>query len=259
MKTESKIIILACTLFLVIIASGYYWESSQVTDSKQPKVYSTQTANILALPDEARQEMFDSMADARWSFETIEEASAKLPFAFSIPNDTLTGKPTLIYVTKCEPVDRQLSIHYEGGINGIRYRAILIPDKPNFSASVDQLKKDMEAGINKADKAPKLIDIGGYQAFAIEPGFNIIEGDKVPRIGVVEWWKDGVLYNIYGTRGSDGTSLEQLTNIAQSVINSNTLIPAGFELPPDHFNRVANPQIQPEEMNNEKLETQEYE
>lgn len=226
MKTKSKIIISACTLFLVIIASGYYWESSQVTDLKQP-MYSTQTANMLAMPDEARQEMFDSMADARWSFKTAEEASAKLPFAFSIPNDTLTGKPTLIYVTKCDPVDRQLSIHYGGGINGIRYRAILRPDKPNFSASVDQLKKDMEAGINKADKPPKLIDIGDCQAFAIEPGFNNIEGDKVPRIGVVQWWKDGVLYNIYGTRGPDGTSLEQLTNIAQSVINSKKSIPAG--------------------------------
>lgn len=139
MKTESKIIILACTLFLVLLASGYYWESRPVTDSKQPKVYSTQTANNLALPDKARQEMFDSMADARWSFKTVEEASTKLPFAFSIPNDTLRGKPTLIYVTKCDLVDRQLSIHYEGGINGIRYRAILIPDKPNFGASVDRL------------------------------------------------------------------------------------------------------------------------
>jgi len=257
MKTKSKIIILGC-LLIAITTAGYYWES-KTTDSEQPKIYSTQAANMLALPDESRQEMFDSMADGRWSFKTEEEAGKKLPFAFNIPDETLIGKPTLIYVTKNEPYYRQLGIHYAGGINGIRFEAILAPNQPDFYQYVNQWKSDIEAGINKADKAPNVINIESYQAFAIEPGFNNIDGDKVPRFGVVEWWKDGVLYNISGTRGPDGTSLEQLINISKSIINSKEAIPAGFQISPQDMNKFSEPQIQPEDMDNKKVEQQEYE
>lgn len=224
-------------------------------------MYSTQTANMLmlAMSDETRQKEFDNRAYSRWEFETAEEANAKLPFAFSIPDDALTGKPTLIYVTKAEPYDRQLCILYAGGINGINFRAILEPNKPDFRAHVDQWENDMEAGVCKLDKAPKLIDIGDYEAFAVEPGFNNIEGDKIPRIGVVQWWENDVFYSIYGTRGPSGTSVNEMTKIAQSVINSKTLIAAGIQLSPQDLERFVNSQTQPEEMNNEKTEQQEYE
>lgn len=214
---------------------------------------------MLALPDSALQEMFDSMTDGIWSIKTVEEAGSLLPFAFSVPDPTLIGDATLIYVTKGEPYYRELGIHYTDGINGIRFNAVLEPNEPDFGGHVSELKDEIEAGINKADKIPTLINIEGYQAFAIEPGFNLIDGDKVPRIGVVEWWKDGVLYNLYGASGPDGTSLEELINIAKSVINNKTIIPAGLQLSPQDYPQAVEPQIQPEDMDNEKLEQREYE
>ena len=253
-------LIISCLLLCSIIAAGCFWQNSKhQAELKLPKMYSTQAANMLALPDNARQEMFDSMADGLWSIKTVEEAGSLLPFAFSIPDQTLIGDATLIYVTKSEPYYRQLGIHYEDGINGIRFSAILEPNKPDFREHANKLKDEIEAGINKADKIPSLINIESYPAFALEPGYNLIDGDQVPRIGVVEWWKDGVLYNLYGTRGPDGTSLGELINIAKSVINNKTIIPAGIQLSPQDYPKVVEPQIQPEDMDNEKLELQEYE
>lgn len=259
MRKNSKIIIFSL-LLIAIAAVGYNWDKSPAPDPAQAKMYSTQTANMLALSYEASQELFDNRAYARWSFNTAEEAGEKLPFAFSIPDETLTGKPTLIYITKSEARDRILGIHYAGGVNGIRFGAILVPNQPDYSEVVNELKTNIESGICKGDKAPTLIDIEGYQAFAAEPGFNIIDGDKVPRMGVVEWWKDGVDYHLYGTRGPDGTSLEELVSIAKSVINSETVIPAGIQLSPQELNRrVEESPIQPEDMDNEKTELEEYE
>ena len=90
------------------------------------------------------------------------------------------------------------------------------PAQPDFVGHVDELRAEIKSGIGKADKLPSLIDIDGIPAFAAEPGYNDIFGDKVPRPGVLEWWKDGVAYSLFGTRGPEGTSLEQLIVTTQA-------------------------------------------
>lgn len=240
---------------------GYYWTKHHAS-TQQAKIYSTQAANMLAMPDQERQMLFDNMASSRMSFPTAEEASRNLPFAFKIPDEKLTGKPTRFYVSKNDNIkDRLLFVHYTSGVNGIVFSAILEPTKPDFTEHVNRLTEEIHSGITFGDKVPKLIDINGLPAFAAEPGYNLIEGDKIPRFGIVEWWDNGVVYTIYGTRGPEGTSLEDLTEIARSVIESEEIIPPGMQLTPEDPDRnsVVKPTIQPEDMENNKVEQEEYE
>ncbi|ACV63556.1 hypothetical protein Dtox_2788 [Desulfofarcimen acetoxidans DSM 771] len=239
-KTLVSIVIKVILLGLLLITTttvGYYVQSDKKSDVKQAKTYSTETANMLAMPDQERQKVFDNTASFRWSYTNAEEAGKNLPFQFKMPSESLTGKPTAFYVTKNDKYsDRLLLVHYANGVNGITLSAILDPAQPDFADHVNKLKAEINSGINHADKLPSLIDIDGISAFAIETGYNNIEGDKVPRSGVFEWWKDGVTYSLLGTRGPEGTSLDQLIAIAKSLNNSKKVILPGIIMSPSELN-----------------------
>jgi len=201
-------VILVAVLFFTATAFGYYVQSNKQSDAQQPKMYSTATANMLALPDIEQQRIFDDfVAPFKWSYTNPEEAGKKLAFQFKLPSESLTGKPTAYYVSKNDKYsNRSLLVHYANGINGLTLSAILDPTQPDFAGHVNELREEINSGINYADKLPSLIDLDGIPAFAIEPGYNNIDGDKIPRPGVLDWWQDGVTYSLFGTRGPEGTS-----------------------------------------------------
>jgi len=235
MKKSIKVIVVGL-LLITATTVGYYVQSDKKSDAKQSKTYSTEAANMLTLPDQLRQEIFDKDASLRWSYTNAEEAGKNLPFQFRLPSELLTGKPTAFYVSKEDKNrDRSLWVHYANGINGMTLSANMSLAQPDFAGHVDELRAEIKSGINRADKLPSLIDIEGIPAFAIEPGYNEIEGDNIPRPGVLQWWKDGVEYSLFGTRGPEGTSLEQLIEIAKSLNNSDKVILPGIKLSPDEL------------------------
>ena len=223
-------------LLLTATTVGFYVQSDKKSDVKQPKTYSTEGANRLSLSDQLRQEEFDNTASFRWSYTNAEEAGKNLPFQFRLPSELLTGKPTAFYVSKEEKnSDRSLWVHYANGINGMTLSANMSLAQPDFAGHVDELREEIKSGTGKGDKLPSLIEIDGIPAFAAEPGYNEIEGDNIPWPGVLQWRKDGVEYSLFGTRGSEGTSLEQLIAIAKSLNNSEKVILPGIKLSPDEL------------------------
>lgn len=235
MNTSIKVLTV-CLLLFTATTVGYYVQSDKQSDVKPPKIYSTETSHFIAMSDQERQITFDNTADFRWSYKNAEEAGKNLPFQFKMPDVTLTGRPTAFYVTKNDNYyDRLLLIHYENGVNGIALSAIWDPAQPDFAGHVNELRAEITAGISHADKLPSLIDLDCSPAFAIEPGYNNIEGDNILRGGVVEWWNDGVTYSLFGTRGPKGTRLDELTAIARSLNNSTEVILPGIKISPSEL------------------------
>jgi len=93
------------------------------------------------------------------------------------------------------------------------------PDDPGFDAGsyAAGIKKDIEKGENRADKFPATADINGATGYGIDPGYNVIGGDKYPRMGFVSWRNNGAHFKIYGTKDENGTSLKMLLEIARSM------------------------------------------
>ncbi|MGE5397628.1 MAG: hypothetical protein ACM3MK_08885 [Chitinophagales bacterium] len=225
-------IIITVLLIGTVSTLGYLLHNHQISSDKQSKSYSSAAAYLLSLPDDEQQKMFDEDIDSRWSFSNAEEASQELPFKFKMPDEKLTGKPSYVFIPKNQITkDRKFYVHYENGVNGLKFEAHQRASQPDYAANIEQIEIDIKNGVHRgADKMPTIIDRKGCQYYAIEPGYNIIGGDKIPRPGYLLWWQDGISYELYGTKGPDGTSIDGLIAIAESVNNSNVSYCSGKSL-----------------------------
>ncbi len=170
------------------------------------------------LSDEEIKDLFEKWASEQYRFSTAEEASEFLPFDLKIPKSKATEKLAGIYVTKNEDkYERWAYIVYEPPAIGIYVEVKYPPNKPDFAAEVKQMEEDKKAGISKGDQPWVLVTVHGLEGIGCEPGYNLIHGQKYPRPGFVSWWDNGVLYTIFGTRGENGTSLDTLIGIAESM------------------------------------------
>jgi hypothetical protein len=170
----------------------------------------------LTFSDDVKQQLFQKWADRQESFATKDAAKASLPYSIKLPTENIADIHS-IYITKdADPSNREIYVYYNGGVSGVHLYISKKPNKPDFQESVNHITADMKAGIAKNDVAPKIINLNGNDAWAIEPGNNIVDGIKYPRPGVLLWWDNGVLYDLYGTPGISGTSLSELIQIAES-------------------------------------------
>lgn len=174
-----------------------------------------QSEKFGAQTSKEKQQEINSWAENKWSFSNAEEASRKLPFKFKMPDEKLTGKPTGYYVTISNEINaREFFVLYANGVNGIILSAHIKPIQPDYT-DIDQVNY---WGL---DKTPSILDRNGIQYYTVEPGYNSTSEKKPPRPGVVRWWKDDVLYELYGTKGPKVTSVDELIATAESLNNSN--------------------------------------
>lgn len=110
------------------------------------------------------------------------------------------------------PNENALNILYERGIF-ITEKKCGSPKPPSPEELIKQAKDEKEAGNMAADALPELIEVSGIKGYGCEPGFNLVDSNKVPRPGVVSWYGGGIEYSIYG----DDTSLDQLLEMAKSM------------------------------------------
>ncbi|MEW6448729.1 MAG: hypothetical protein AB1426_11725 [Bacillota bacterium] len=80
-----------------------------------------------------------------------------------------------------------------------------------------QEEEDCKSGVVKTDKPPQYITVNGLPGWGGEPGYDVLDDEKTPRPGGVTWWDNGLLYTITGIRGENGTSLDALLKIANSM------------------------------------------
>lgn len=155
---------------------------------------------------------------AKWFSENFEkyvdavQASRTVSFEFRLPKYT-AGRDLLgIYGEKGkEAKDRIIEIDYGDFI----IRIEPAENKPDLKGFVEQTKKDKASGILLADKTPELLTVDRFEGTAIEPGYNLVNGNKIPRVGYVDWYdeKNKVHYVI----GSYKLSLDEMMSIAKSV------------------------------------------
>lgn len=124
---------------------------------------------------------------------------------------------TAIYTTKDKSPDIvNIKVFYGNG-----YDDLIEIRKAQGEIDYDQTIKEFDqykkAGIGKYDKIPQVITVNGITGWGSEPGYNIVDGLKYPRPGFVSWRDNGVEYIIYGTKGENGHSLQQLLKVANSI------------------------------------------
>jgi len=211
-------VFIAGLCIMVLISTGLYL-SDKSTGKPNTQFIPSKTMLTIQMSDSERQKFFEkSKALLSEYYTSADDASRNgLPFALKVPSETV-AKVQNIYVDRPgNPQDRRALILFDGGINGIQLTAVKESKQPDFEALVKSQIADMKAGILFNDMAPKVMDLDGTSAWTIEPGFNVIGEQKSPRPGVVEWWDNGVLYTIYGTRGPGGTKVSELLAIARST------------------------------------------
>lgn len=218
-KQNRNLLIFALISFLFIALSIY-----ALSKALTPNTYSIGTPAAKFIANQTPQEK--AKAFEKWrkedvlKFSSAEEASKKAGFKVKLPK-RLLGKERLIgtFVTKDEiPSEREVYIVFKDPVNPIllilRNRATIPID---YEKEYNQMLEDKRKGYAKNDAEPKLIEINGVKALAINEGYNFIGRKKVPRPAVVDFTKDGVQYQIYGQYGPQTTPLEELIKIAASI------------------------------------------
>lgn len=176
---------------------------------------------FLGMTDEERKQIFEDQVKQMQFYPSAAEANKVLPFELRLPKSELCGELKGIYVRKgTRPTELVVYAFYNDIPNGITIDIQPLTNKPDFQAIIKQNQEEYETGIMKADKVPVPVTVNNLDGRGGEPGFNIVNGHKYPRPGFVSWWDNGLLYAIRGTRGENGTSLDALLKIANSMYSA---------------------------------------
>jgi len=206
---------LIASAFVLISSVSLVWNNTVITKqhSTQPNT-SQHTSSGLSLPVNQSQILKD-WAKRQESFTNTEALRKAFPHTVKIP--TTSSVFTQVYLTRGDsPENTEIHMFDANGATGIQLHIYQFDGKPKFQEWVNQEIKEKEEGIYKADKLPTIINFNGSDALAIEPGYNLVFNEKQPRPGVLSWWDNGIIYELYGTFGESGTSVDQLIQIANS-------------------------------------------
>lgn len=199
------------------------WRREQFQEwvkNEKPQVFASRDAAIAGMHESLKQ---------AFKYPDMSSLGAKSPAA-AAEISNLVG----IYVVKTVDEDesdnglRAVKMYFDNGSRNARadnldrYEAIQIdiipqPQRPDPDAWVRKIRSGMEDGQVHADKEPLVIDVNGNAGKGAEPGTIPVRGDHYLRNGFVSWWENGFVYEIYGTPGATGTSLNRLLEIARSM------------------------------------------
>lgn len=169
---------------------------------------------------------------ARWNsmndlFLSADEASKRLGFDLKMPKSPAVGKlygifvpkdardeATIVYGDHDGPTETEtLHVHGQGITIDVQKLDHTYDPKPFHDAMVAAKQR----GDLKSNNVPFSIDVNGAPGSGWEPGYNLIRGEKLPKLGSLSWEDNGVLYTVSGTSGEDGTSVKELLEIARSI------------------------------------------
>lgn len=146
--------------------------------------------------------------------------SELLGFEFRLPKRLghFPDQPEILADLGAPKQNRAAYVFYEGEEpGGLRLEIEPASESPDYGRLVDQALADKAAGRLFSDQVPILVNIGGKTGWACPPGVNSQGSVENDRPGFVDWWDNGVTYTLYGRRGGNGTSMDELIGIAQST------------------------------------------
>lgn len=202
-------------VLLVLLIPIYYSSKSDQIQGEKTKT-AAPSPGMLTLPrsPEDEERHFQEWLTKQESYSTEAEALQSLPFQARFPHSDVCGQPTGIYYSKNSD---QVTVFYGDRFDGIYLKARQWINTPDFQALVKESAENSKDGTLKADQTLELINVAGFSGMGVGSGYNIVFEEKTPRPGSVEWWDNGVLYTILGTGGENGTSLEDLIKMAESI------------------------------------------
>lgn len=211
------------TVLGLLAATYLYYQNISIPSNQGGVVVNSAAAKFLKMTPEQRREMFEQVSRDKFRFDSVEQASSALAFKLKEPKyPALQSKRVAILVNKDEVKEnREAHIYYGDPGNPIAVWAGRLPPKENpdefYDKDLEQFRSDKEKGYLKSDAILRIVYINGHKGIGIEPGYNLIGGEKVPRPGVVDFMVDGIRYVIAGTTGENATTLDELIKIAESI------------------------------------------
>lgn len=163
-----------------------------------------------SMSDEERVAHFRDLGQIE--FKDFAELQRNVDFPVLEPTNTL-GRRLLGIFKPAENPNLNITALFENGLEINMWRNETPPDYQNY---LKQVEEDKAAGYWKSDGTPKIIEINGIEAICDDPGFNDIEGRKVPRPGYIRWYDRGANYCIYG----DKIPVLDLIEVAKSMMNN---------------------------------------
>ncbi|MEW6448057.1 MAG: DUF4367 domain-containing protein [Bacillota bacterium] len=163
-----------------------------------------------SMSDEERVAHFRDLGQIE--FKDFAELQRNVDFPVLEPTNTLGRRLLGIFQPAGRPIVDVTAL-FENGLQICICRNETPPDYQNY---LKQVAEDKVAGYWKSDGTPKIIKINGIEAICDDPGFNDIEGRKVPRPGYICWYDGGANYSIYG----DKIPVSDLLAVAKSMMNN---------------------------------------
>lgn len=218
---SSRIIFFTTFLALLLLAMSFFSAFTFLNHklSNQGAVTKSFSSKFVTMSPEEKKKTFGEFNSNKLFFSTIEAASNEVGFSIKEPaHFKLKGKLKGVFVTSDEKKEeREVYLIY----NELSNPLTVLERKASPFLDYEALYKEMlewkEKGYAKNDANPQLIKIRGLKALAIQPGYNLINGEKFPRPGLVDFVKGGVQYVVVGQTGEELTSLNELIEIAESL------------------------------------------
>ncbi len=225
--SASILIVFSLLVLVYVYANGLH---STTQDAAKSRKNAAVVANSIGAkhyklsPDQQREKFEELLTSPDFlHFDSLEEASPELPFELHDPKyPGLQGKSVTVLITSDErKEDRAVSIYYGDPVNPVLFvsasRALVKDPNAFYDGLLEQYRTDKEKGYLKSDSLPRMINVKGHKGLGSQPGYNLIGNAREPRPGFVSFMADGVLYKVFGTTGENGTGLEELMNIAESL------------------------------------------
>lgn len=215
MKLNKKIsTILAILIFLGIGASFMFKKADTTVNTRQLSMQLTDewqnasdTEKIGKIKERSKKQ-----------FGTVEEAAKELKYNIKKPSNTYNRKLLGVFVAKApqgEEGNEEILALYENGLYCVE---VPVDTQPDYPALLQQMNEDKNSGSLKSDKVPTLVNINGFTGMGVEAGYNESDNQQYLRPGFVQWYQNGVYYNVFG--GKDLT-LSDLIKVAESMGNVN--------------------------------------
>ncbi|PKM44561.1 MAG: hypothetical protein CVV03_07660 [Firmicutes bacterium HGW-Firmicutes-8] len=228
MKNFIKILVVGLCAFAVTV-TAYSFNYSNYRNGENPKKAAINSTyqnseslkqggmKVRLLEGEAEKQYLDSWKQNQDVFPSVDEINKALPFKIKLPKVNITGQPTIYASKNKEPDKVTITVFYRGGLNNLHMVIFKTAEVIDYYQTVKEMEDDIKNDICKVDQPPKVVSVNGMTGWGIEPGYNIVNGEKSPRPGFVSWSDNMIQYTIYGTPGEKGHSLEQLLKMASST------------------------------------------
>lgn len=227
----------AVGLFL-LLAIGVAYALLQLSIAPAPHVMESQPPDVVQVSDDPISDSVAYQACLNWRQDISKHSDRKLSFFLSygstsdvqefvpyhIPSLAQNPFGQVIEVlaiperdNPCPDIKNQV-IQILGDPDDGWTEGIWWPSSPHLMSQTAPKSADLALLSSSQETGVEVVDIGSTKGIVYQPFDHQVMSTDPPSPGRVIWQRDGILYSLIGTPGSDGTPTELLLSLAQTMV-----------------------------------------